>query len=172
MGLYKVRLEESGERTRRFKILLFAESPDRLHGEILSPVGSTVMIFDSGAGRLAVTFVRDREAYVGTADPAAMEAVFGLRMTLGQLVGGLLTGEGGTDELRMVREASVDGLPDRLELSSGPRTLTLDLRRRLALRERPGGVGTGRPPEGMTERPLDELRLHPLPEEIEQTPTG
>ena len=60
--------------------------PDRIHGEILSPVGTTEAIFDGGNGRIAVTLPRDRVSYVGDGDAAAMAKVLGVRLSLEELV--------------------------------------------------------------------------------------
>ncbi len=65
-ALYKARVGGAeGARPRRFRLLLFAELPDRLHGEVISPLGRTEMIADAGGGRISVLFVRDRVAFVG-----------------------------------------------------------------------------------------------------------
>ena len=47
-GLYRARLEEAGGQSERFRLLLFAAAPDRIHGEVLSPMGTTALIFDGG----------------------------------------------------------------------------------------------------------------------------
>ena len=73
VGLYRARLEHPDGSSDRFKLLLHAALPDRLHGEVLAPVGGTVLIFDGGGGRMAVTFVRDRVSFVGPASPANLE---------------------------------------------------------------------------------------------------
>lgn len=168
IGVYKARVLEPDRRTRRFRLLLFAELPDRIHGEIVSPVGTTLMILDGGRGRLAVSLVRRRLAFVGPARPESLERVLGLRLSLEDLVGGLLTGRVSDLDYEVKRtELRPGGLPRMLEISSGARTLSLELRRLEPLGRRAELLGTGEPPERMERRPLDDLLLQELPEEIE-----
>lgn len=158
VGVYRARLAEGAPRARRFKLLLFVAPPDRLHGEILTPVGATATILDGGGGRLAVTFVRDRVSYVGEADPEIIERVLGVRASLDQLVAGLLTGEQPPDGWTVQRSAGgLGGLPERVEFRSAETSLTLD---RTALRSlaRPvAALGTGEPPPHTERRPLGEI---------------
>jgi hypothetical protein len=162
-GVFKVRLEQEGEKPRKFKMSLFAELPDRIHGEIGSPVGTTVVVFDGGNGRLAVTFVRDRVAYVGPADAESVRRTVGIPVTLRGLVSSLMTGRPDSAELTVVREGPSPGLPDRLEISGDGRRLTLELTKRRTLRVAPDSIGTGEPRAGLEVRPLDELRLREDP---------
>jgi hypothetical protein len=164
VGVYKARLEPAEGKPRRFRLLLFAMLPDRIHGEVVSPLGSTVLIFDGGGGQLSVTFVRDRIAFVGPADGAALEAVLGLDLPLEELVRGLLLGELTDPRHRIVRTSSRDpGLPDALEISGERQLLQLRLKKRQPLRSSEAELGRGEPPPGMERRPLSELRLHDLP---------
>ncbi len=166
MGVFRVAVEEAGEKTRRFKLLLFAGAPDRLHGEIVSPVGTTVAIFDGGAGRLAVTFPRDRTAFVGVAREDALERIFGVPISLEGLVTGLLGGDEQPAESRIDRIGPIDELPERFTLSSEVRRLVMERRKLQPIRgDRP--IGNGEPPPGMQARPLEELRLYePSDEEL------
>ena len=165
MGLYRVHWVAGAERPRRMRLLLFAELPDRVHGEILSALGSTELIFDGGGGQLAVTVVRDRVAFVGPARPEALERVFGIRVSLEQFVRSLLLGETPTEEYRLTREPVGSGLPSFLELSRADRSVTLKLKRRQRGHASSAALGTGAPPEGLELRPLSELRLVDLPTE-------
>jgi hypothetical protein len=166
-GLYKVRLEAVGQKTRRFRLLLFAELPDRFHGEVLTPLGATVMILDGGENRLAVTLVRERVAFVGDSGPDNLRRLFGLELSLAELVRGLLTGEAGELEVEVRRESSLsEGLPQRLEIVStveSGRRMTLELKRLRRLDVAPGSLGTGEPPPGLELRPLEELVLDQIP---------
>jgi hypothetical protein len=164
VGVYKARLEPTEGKIRRFRLMLFATLPDRIHGEVVSPLGSTVLIFDGGGGQLSVTFVRDRIAFVGPADGAALEAVLGLDLPLEELVRALLVGELASTRHRITRTASRDpGLPDSLEIADGRQLLQLRLKKRQPLRTSDAELGRGEPPPGMERRPLSELRLHELP---------
>ena len=158
MGLYKGRLEQPSGDSHRFRLLLFAELPDRMHGELLSPLGSPQMIVDGGAGELAITLVRRGLSYVGRSDPDVMEGLVGVRLTLEGLVRAVLEGQvsgGGHQVSRSGEERR--GLPERLEIRSAGSRLTLELKQLLPVRAPAGELGTGRPPEGMELRPLDEL---------------
>ncbi len=166
MGVYRGRIERDGERSRKFRLLLFSELPDRLHAEIVSPVGSTEMILDGGGGRLAVTLVREKVTFVGDADAGAMDRVLGVRLGVAELVRGILTDEppeASDVSLRRV-ESDSPPLPQQVEIESGTSRLSLVLKRVRAVKFRASGIGTGSPPEGIEDlRPLDELELEGVP---------
>jgi hypothetical protein len=163
VGLYRARLAEADGRSEKFRLLLFAAPPDRIHGEVLTPVGGTVLIFDGGGGRIAITLVRDRVAFAGPAGPDVIEKLIGVPVRLEDLVDGLLTGAPPSASFELLREAEVgEALPERFEISSGGRSLELQ-RRRLRVLDRPeGGLGTGEPPPGLELLPLE--RFEPLRE--------
>jgi hypothetical protein len=164
VGLYKARLVDADGTQRRFRLWLFAELPDHLHGEVISPIGTTELIVDAGDGQLAVAFVNDRVAFVGPAEPEVIEGLLGVRVGLEELVRALLTGEM-SDPRHSVSRSETPGvmLPERLEIRSPRRALSLQLKRRQPLTTAREGLGRGRPPEGMQERGLDELDLLALP---------
>jgi len=165
VGIYRADLVEGDGEHRRFRLWIYAALPDRLHGEVVSPVGTTELIVDAGGGRMAVSFVRERVAYVGPADPAVLEALLGFRVGLGELVRSLLEGGQAPPGLSLERSDSAGaGLPQRLSLRSGARELTLELKRRQALAGPADGLGRGNAPEGMEERPLAELDLREVAE--------
>jgi hypothetical protein len=159
MGVYRATLEERGGDSRSFRLLLYAAPPDRIHGEILSPVGTTEVIIDGGGGRLAVAVMEHRLAYVGEADAASLQKVLGVALSLESLVGGLLgsaspDGEG----YRVRREPSVgSGLPRRLILEGERRRVDLRLKRLAPLSASTEALGNGQPPAGMETRPLPLL---------------
>ena len=162
VGVYRVHAEDPAGRQRRFKLILWAAAPDRLHGEIVSPVGTTVLILDGGAGNFVVNVVRERLAFSGPGEAEALGRLFGVRISLGDLVTGLLTGEGSAADHRVVRRPdSVRGLPERLEISDGERSLLLELRQRRRL-PATADVGHGRPMAGFDVRPLESLELYDL----------
>jgi hypothetical protein len=161
VGLYKARLEEAGGRSEKFRLLLFAAAPDRIHGEVLTPVGGTALVFDAGAGRIAITLVRDRVAFAGPAGPDVFEKLIGVPVRLERLVDSLLTGRSYGGGPTVAREpAGREGLPERFEISAGGRRLELQLKRVRALDRRDGGLGTGDPPAGLELLPLD--RFEPI----------
>jgi hypothetical protein len=164
VGYYKVRLTPSEGRARRFRMLLFAERPDRIQGEIFTPVGSTALIFDGGGGRLSVALVGEGRAFVGDEEADSLERLFGLRMTLEELVGAVLTGRVPDGEVTLRRDpATSEGLPRSLEVTSGHNMLTMELRRSQALGADRSNLGTGQPPEGLELSPLTELQLVEIP---------
>lgn len=160
VGLYKVRLVDADGEQHRFRMWLFAELPDRLHGEVISPVGSTLLIVDAGDDRLSVALVRDRVAFVGKADPDVLEALLGVRLSLRELVGLLLTDEPPRGDHEVIRVGRGDGrLPEELQVRSPGRSLSLNLKQRQPFAPEEGMIGRGVPPAGMAQRSLDELDL-------------
>ncbi len=160
VGQYKARIEGRDGQSRQFRLLLFAALPDRLHGEVLSPLGTMQLILDGGRGRLAITFVSDGVSFVGPAGPESLERILGLPLSVEELVRGLLTGEVENDEITLVRTGDREaGLPERLEIRTASSSLELRLKRlRLA-----GGLeaelGTGRPPGNTEVRSIQDLEL-------------
>jgi len=168
IAVYRARLDDGAEGQRRFRIWLYAELPDRFHGEIISPVGTTELIVDAGDGRMAVAFVRDRVAFVGAADPAVLEGLMGIRAGLDDLVRALLVDGAQLAGYRVERGSGVHGgLPDRLSIESSQRTLTLELKRRQGLPGEASALGRGLAPPGMTEHPLDQLDLTAMTDQDE-----
>lgn len=158
LALYKARLEQPDESGRRFRMLVFGVVPDRLHVEVLPPIGGTEMIVDAGGGRLAVTLVDERRAYVGLTSPQAVERMLGLELELETLLGLLLEGGQPTGDWSVVREpADRSGFPDRLEIGDGRRRLKLELKRMQPLGVDASTLGTGNPPQGMEILPLSDL---------------
>lgn len=156
--MYKGRVENADGKGRRFRLLLFAALPDRLHGEVLSPLGAPQLIVDGGSGKLAVTFVRDGESFVGRAHGDVVARVLGVHLELDELVRALLIGEsvgGGHPLERMGRGAGE--LPQAVTIRTEDGTLALELKRLRPLRADPTLLGTGQPPEGTRVRPLEEL---------------
>ena len=160
VGQYRGRIESADGEVRKFRLLLFAALPDRIHAEVVGPLGATHLILDAGDGRLAVTAARRGVAWAGEADPRVLEDVVGVRIGLGQLVEALLLGEIHCDGCEVVRTGAEPGtLPERLELSVDASRLGLELKRMRALDGSGDELGVGRPPDGVTVHPLDEIDL-------------
>jgi hypothetical protein len=160
VGVYRGRLVEAEEKNRRFRLLLFVALPDRVHGEVVSPVGSTLMIVDGGAGQLAVTLVRDGVSYVGKARPEILERILGVRLSLEELVRGFLSGMEDADytDCSVTRSAEeLNGLPQAIEFRSHETSLSFELKKVRPLGRPTETLGTGRPPDGTEIRGLDEL---------------
>jgi len=163
-GLYRVLLQADGAESRKFRLLLFAAEPDRLHAEALSAVGSTELIVDGGGGRISISIVRERISYVGDADPEAMEKILGIALSLEQLVRALLTGEQSVGSFEMERNPKHgSGLPSWLKISSEGRSAEFKLKRLRPMRGRAELLGTGAAPERMKVLPLEELEALELP---------
>jgi hypothetical protein len=165
VGLYRATVVDGEGRAKKFRLLLFAAHPDRLHGEVLSAVGTTEMIVDAGSGRMSVAFTRERLAYVGEAEPEALEKIMGVGLPLAAVVQRLLTGAPGDGDYEVLRTpATGEGLPRALEIGAAGGRLVLKLKRLRPSPSRPANLGTGTPPDGMTVLPLDELEAVELPD--------
>lgn len=158
VGIYRGRFESAGGESGRFRLMLFAARPDRLHGEIIGPLGSAQMIMDGGGGRLALTLVGDRVAYVGAARPEHVARILGVALSLEDLVRAVLDGVTADGQYSVVRSADRKGtLPTDLELRSPDTLLRIELLKRRALASPAGPLGTGEPPAGVDRRPLEQL---------------
>ena len=69
MGLYAARAK-GGAGSARFRAWVHARPPDRLHLEVIAPVGGTVFVLDAGNGSVAAAWMEDRFAIEGRADGA------------------------------------------------------------------------------------------------------
>jgi hypothetical protein len=164
MGVYRVVLQGEETESRKFRLLLFAAEPDRLHAEALSAVGATELIVDGGGGRITISIVREGVSYVGEADPEAMKKVLGVALSLEDLVRMLLTGGEGSSGFRMERSPASGGLlPTWLKISSEGRSAEFKLKRLRPMRGRAELLGTGAAPERMKVLPLEELEALQLP---------
>ena len=157
-GVYRGRFIDPGHSPRKLKILLFAAPPDRLHAEVLPPVGGPELIIDGGNGRLAVTVNSRGAAWVGEARVDVLEAILGFPVALEELVGALIHGSAMAGPVVVARTPGTGpGLPRRFELGLGDRVLRLELQ---GTRKRGRGsyaIGTGTPPPGVEVRPIDDL---------------
>jgi hypothetical protein len=157
-GIYRAVYEYPEGARRGFRIMLFAELPDRLHAEVLPPVGGPEMILDAGAGDLALTVVRERTAWVGAADPETIGAVIGVPLELAELVATILgKTEPHVEGVTVRRSPRRAGLPETLVVESDNGRLELRLRKKKKLPEAGDRPGTGKPPPGLTVRPLTEV---------------
>jgi hypothetical protein len=157
VGHYAGRLEREGQPARGFRLMLFVAAPDRIHAEVLAPLGPPELVLDGGAGRLAITLVGEGRSYVGPARPEALSRVLGPAIELTRLVDAVLRGDAGDSGLSVQRSGPPGSLPESLTLASEDMRLTLK-RKRLRALERPAEeLGTGRAPSGAATYPLDEF---------------
>jgi len=165
-AVYRARFQPGpDERIRKFRLLVFAAEPDRLHGEILSAVGTTELILDAGNGQVSIHFVRDRVAYAGPSDADVLGALLGVAVGVEDFVQALLgkqpraTGEGArTWKIPTPGQP----YPDTIRLQEGDRIFELTLKRLRPMRAN-DDLGTGRPPEGVERRPLSDLDPESIP---------
>jgi len=163
-AIYRAKFDPGGgEKTRRFRFLVYAAAPDRLHGEVLSSLGTTELVLDAGAQRISVFLVREGVAYVGDADERALDALFGVPLDPRDLVEVLLGGSPRASALEWAIVPGGTGYPQSIELRHEGRRLALELKRVRPMRADPATLGTGRPPPGAEERPLDVLDRDSLP---------
>jgi hypothetical protein len=155
-GIYRASLVRASEE-RRFKLLLFAALPDRLHAEILPPVGSPSLILDAGEGRISVLSSKDRVAYVGASSGDTLRKAIGVDTTVEDLVRAVVSGGSGAGSVAIERDPPAGpGLPRSLAFRTGDAELRLTLEKVRTLRAG-AAVGAGTPPPGVETRPLEDL---------------
>lgn len=158
-AIYKGRFTSPDGEKVRFRAWIWAEPPDRLHVELFGPMGGTRLAVDGGGGRLAVALVQDKVAFAGEAGGRELSPLFGVSMTLTEMVSAL-TGGGRPAGLTVWRRDADagGGLPLRLQVGSDRGLLELT---RMQVRPVPASashsLGTGEPPASLPVRPLAEL---------------
>ncbi len=156
-GVYRATLARPPEE-RHFRLLLFAALPDRLHAEVLPPVGSPSLVLDAGDGRISVLSSRDRVAYVGASTDDALRKAIGVDTTVEALVRAIVSGEVEGGAVRIERDPKEGpGLPTRLALRTEAGALELRLEKIRRSRAGDASLGRGVPPEGVATRPLEDL---------------
>lgn len=154
IGIYRGRAFDGDRKGPRFRVLLAAVPPDRLHVEILPPVGGPAWILDGGGGRVCLASVEERRAWSGSGDADTVERLLGLRASLADLVAAIVAGASPGDGWTVKRRPAEGGLPERIEIARAGRGIALERRDvRPAKRE----VGTGAPPSGFRVGPAEEM---------------
>lgn len=157
VAVYKVEVSDGGARAAGAKISLWAGEPDRLHAEIVAPVGGVTFTVDAGFGRVCVVDVAQGVAYAGDDGADALEALVGLPLSIGDAVAALLHGVAPAG-VSVTREGGEDGaLPSGLRISDGRGFLLLSRVRIDRGRVDAGALGTGIPPARLPVHPLKEL---------------
>jgi len=159
VGLYRGSLEDASGHASRFRLLLFAALPDRLHAEVLPPVGTPRLILDGGGGRLAISVLRTRVAYVGDAGAEAVRRAIGAPISLSALVRSIVLGENpDAPGVTVAREPDdPQGFAETFEVRWEGSSLRLELVRKQPLRNPGPGLGSGAPPEGFAVRSLEQI---------------
>ncbi len=160
IGVYRGQVWDESSRRPRFKLLLYARAADHIHAELYPPVGGSAWVLDCGDGRLSLTVVDERVAYVGAADAQTVGRLFGIAIAPADLVGALLEGTPPGEGLSVDRTSpQPKGLPQSFEIRQGARGFRLELSETRPVVTR--GLATGEPPAGVRQAPLDELALEP-----------
>jgi len=158
-GVYRGSFRERDGTASRFRLLLFAELPDRMHAEVVPPVGGPRLILDGGGGKLAVSVVDRRTAYVGSAEADSVLRAIGAPVPLSSLVRALVLGEDpSAPDVTIVREPEErPGFPEIFEIRWEGRILRIDLVKMQPMRGTGPSIGSGTPPEGFSVHPMDEI---------------
>ncbi|HJQ99436.1 MAG TPA: hypothetical protein VJ826_14070 [Candidatus Polarisedimenticolaceae bacterium] len=157
VAVYRAEITGStGASSRKARLLVWAAAPDRLHAELLPPIGGSPVTLDAGEGRAVLVDVSERTAYVGEGGPDAVASLTGVRIGVADAVDALLTGAS-PEGARIEREGGAEGaLPDRFSIEVGGAKVALT---RLRWERGASGdteIGTGIPPPGWRVRPLAE----------------
>jgi hypothetical protein len=167
IAVYKPSIDDGRRVARGAKLAVWAERPDRLHAELVAPVGGVTYILDAGDGNACVVDVASATAYVGPDTPGAIEALAGVRVSIADAVAALLDGVSPAG-LTVTRVGGTGGtLPERIRIDDGARSLALQRVRWERGRSEAATLGTGIPPGNLPVRPLGdlsaELALKPEP---------
>jgi hypothetical protein len=155
--VYKAVIDDGRGSVRGAKLSVWAERPDRLHAELIAPVGGVTFILDAGGGHTCIVDVAAAAAYVGEDGPGAIEALAGVRLSVADAVAALLDGVA-PQGLTVTRVGAADGaLPEKLRIADGARGLDLDRVRFERGRTDPRALGTGVPPGKLIVRPMESL---------------
>ena len=155
VATYRAEFALEGEPVRRAKLLVWAEAPDRLHAELLPPIGGSAVTVDAGGGRAVVVDVEAGAAYVGGAGPEALAPLTGIPIGVADAVAALLEGVAPAGA-SVDREGEQPGfLPMRFALALGGSRIGLTRLRWERTSRDPATLGTGEPPAGFAVRPLE-----------------
>lgn len=156
-GVYKAEVDAGDGAVRHAKISLWAEAPDRLHAELLGPMGGVAFILDAGGGKTCVIDLGAATAYVGEDGVDAIERLVGVRVTVTDAVAALLSGTAPSG-LSVTRSGVAEGsLPEALRIAEGSRSLALTQVRLVRGAGDPAALGTGVPPAKFAVEPLAHL---------------
>ena len=157
VAVYKIAIDDGSGVARRARLSLWAEAPDRLHAELIAPVGGVLFVLDAGGGNACVVDVAAATAYVGTGGPGAIEALVGVSLSVSDAVAALLHGASPRG-LAVTRGGGADGtLPETIRIVDGARSIALSRVRFERGRTDPRTLGTGTPPTQLPVRPIESL---------------
>ncbi len=142
VAAYRGSVASPGGKRVPFRAWVWAERPDRMHVEILPPLGGPEWIVDAGSGRLAVTEVDAGTCFAGEETPGALARWLGVPTDVPGLVASLVDADGAFPEIFELRGDALGEL--RMERTGF----------RLAPR---GALGRGEPPPEIRVVPLEGL---------------
>lgn len=155
--VYKAEVGDGLAAARGAKLVVWAAEPDRLHAEIVAPVGGVTFTLDAGGGRVCLVDVARGIAYAGDDGKGALTALVGVPVSVGDAVAALLHGVAPAG-LSVSRDGGDDGaLPSDFRISDGNRFLLLARVRIDRARADAGALGTGIPPSRLPVHPLESL---------------
>jgi len=155
--VYKAVIDDGHGPVRGAKLAVWAERPDRLHAELIAPVGGVTFTIDAGGGKVCIVDVAEAIAYVGEDGPRAIEALTGVGLSVADAVTALFDGVV-PPGLTVTRAGSAMGsLPESLRIADGTRSLALDRVRFERANTDPRKLGTGVPPANLVVLPIDRL---------------
>lgn len=159
--VYKAAIDDGHRARRGAKIALWAARPDRLHAELILPVGGVTFVLDAGGGNVSIVDVAEATAYVGPDGPGSIGAFTGVRVSVADAVAALLDGVApeGVVVSRVGGPAGV--LPETFRIEDGTRSLAIARLRIERGRADQRDLGTGVPPDGLRTRPLAEISGEP-----------
>jgi hypothetical protein len=157
IAVYKASIDDGHRPVRGAKLAVWAERTNRLHGELIAPVGGVTFTLDAGGGKVCIVDVAAATAYVGDDGPGAIEALAGVRLSVAEAVAALFDGVAPSG-LSVTRSGGALGsLPQKLRIADGARSLVLDRIRFERGRSDPRALGTGVPPGNLTVLSIDRL---------------
>jgi hypothetical protein len=157
VGVYRAAIDDGESAARRSKLSIWAERPDRLHVELISPVGGVALILDAGGGSACIVDPGAATAYVGMDGPDAIEALVGVRVSVAEAVAALLDGAP-PHGLTVSRHGDHAGtLPEKIRIDDGARSIELSRIRFERGTADPRSLGTGSPPKQLAVRPLADF---------------
>jgi len=164
VGVYRAAIDDGNGAVRGAKLSIWAERPDRLHVELISPVGGVTFILDAGGGDACVIDAGAATAYVGKDGPEAIAALVGVRVSVAEAIAALLEGAPPRG-LAVTRTGAADGaLPEKIPIADGVRSITLARIRYERGTTDTRSLGTGVPPKQLPVRPIEDLGRRPASE--------
>ena len=158
VGVYRAAIDDGQGAARGAKLSIWAERPDRLHAELIAPVGGVTLILDAGGGAACIVDSGAATAYTGMDGPDAIEALVGVRVSVAEVVAALLDG---TPPRGLAVRRQGDGasaLPKKIRIVDGARSIELSRIRFERGTADPRSLGTGSPPKQLPVRPLQDFR--------------